>query len=158
MSMLETLLEPERRAKAAEDQVKLREKHGGRVVPNDPAIAAFYWGQRRERSALDALAEDRLQEWVLSQLAEGLAAQACYVEAAEVAANPKLKSRYQERARALKMLGVRQCRCPSIQLLPDPEDAKGRSLSNPRDIERVYDGERIIVITRCSFCKAISAR
>lgn len=156
--MLDTLLDPERRAKAAEDQVKLRVKHGGRVVSSDPAIATFYWGQQREQSALAALERNPLQEWVLSQLAEGLAAQARYAEAAGVVPQPGDRRNYEERAAALDALGKRLCRCPSIQILPDPSDAKGRSFTNPRDIQRVYDGDKVIVLARCSFCKIITAR
>lgn len=158
MSMLETLLDPERRRKAKEDQDELREKHGGRVVKDDPAIATFYWGQQREQSALAMLDHDSTHGWVLKQLAEGLAAQARYAEAADVTSDPALKTGYEQRAAALDAAGTRICDCPSIQLLPDPNDAKGRAFDNPRDIERVFDGERIITITRCSFCKTISAR
>lgn len=158
MSMLYTLLDPERRAKAALDQVKLRARHSGRVVAHDPAIATFYWGQQREQTALTSLELNPLQEWVLSQLAEGLAAQARYAEAAAVAPNATHRQNYNERAMALEFIGDRLCQCPSFQLFPDPNDAKGHSFVNPRDIERVFDGDKIITLMRCSFCKVITAR
>lgn len=160
MAMLEVLLGPERRAAALEYQEKLREKFGDRVVI-DPAERKFLWGQQLERLALDQLESDDFSDrgkHVLDQLSEGCAAQARFDEAADLAQDSLRKKYYQACAAAVERFGTSLCQCPPTKIYPDGRNAKGRSIPSAREIERVFDGERQITLTRCLHCETISAR
>src|SRR6185369_16868987 len=103
MSMLETLLDPQRRKKAAEDQARLREIKGSRVA-RDAAQHNRLYGFAREHLALqqlDRLGDGNADQTLYEQLAEGLALQGHFEEAAAVAPEGARKEAYQAKATAV---------------------------------------------------------
>ncbi len=159
MELLDVLLEPERRAKAAKEQEQLREKNQHRIV-TDPALVTFYWGQNLERTALNQIESndfsDRGQQ-ALGQLSDALAAQARFSEAADLTQSDAQKKDYHAKALALEHVGERQCQCAPEKVYPKPGDAKGHRIESLRDIQRVSDGQRVYRLRSCLHCGAISA-
>lgn len=157
--MLDVLLDPVRRQKAADDQIKLREKHGHRV-PNDPALVHYFWGCAREDQALASLQPDDFQadqSFFLNQLAEGYAAQCRFAEAAAATKSDAHRTDYLEKAKAVEGLGSIRCDCPPTLNHRLPNDAKGLNVSSQKPVERLHDGEKLIVLNRCLHCGTISA-
>lgn len=157
--MLDVLLAPESRQKAAEEQEQLRELHGARVV-TDAARVTFYWGKQLENSVLQQLQPDDFSEngkHLLTRLSDAYAAQARFDEAAEFAASDEQKETYRKYAVAIAHAGERQCNCPSVIKYPLKDNAKGVQLESLGDVLRVSDGERVFTLRRCRHCGAISA-
>lgn len=167
MSMLDTLLDPSRRAEAARDQEKAREEFGHQVNRH-PALIEYLHGLTREQHALQALesiyalSEDERDSStltiLLSRLAEGYGLQARFKEAADVAPDGAHKTQYEAWAQALGSIGVRRCNCPPAVNQRSPNDAKGQNFPTSTVIKEVSDGKRVIALTRCSLCYVISAR
>lgn len=160
MDMLDVLLDPSRRAKAAEEQESLREKHGRRVV-TDPALATFFWGVGIERTVLEQLQSDDFSEEgarLLKQLADAYAAQARFDEAAALVQDDTARqARYLAYAAAIHNIGTRQCNCPATITYPNPHDAKGHVIDSLRDVLRASDGEHVFALFQCRHCDAVSA-
>jgi len=174
MSTLESIInDPERRATAAAQQAKLRAELGHRLAQN-PAQAQFLWGQAREQQTLDQLsaltAEDapEMGEAALRgrtielyrQLAEGYAAQGRYadaVAASEAGQDGERRAEYEARRDAVESISQARCEHPAEVVEPSPTDAKGFKRKVRTEIERVYDGGRVIAFLRCSECRAVSA-
>lgn len=147
MSMLETLLDPQRRKKAAEDQDRLREVMGPRLARN-AAQHNFLYGFARERLALEQLerlgdghADPKLYE----QLAEGLALQGNFEAAAAIAPEGERKKFYQEKVEAVAR--VNEDRCVCLGKVSGAQIAAGK----------VFTGKVTIQFTRCQWCGAVSA-
>lgn len=173
MTILELVNMPERRAEAQRVQAELREKHGHRLAQH-PAQANHLWGQAREQAALDqltALEEGGAQQAgeialhsrrveLYRQLAEGLAAQGSFAEAAMTAregGDAARETEYAARRDALEHLGEPRCEHPEETTERSPTDAKGVTRKTRTEIERVFDGEKVIAFFRCGACRAISA-
>lgn len=157
--MLDVLLDPDRRRKAAVDQSKLREKHGHRV-PNDPALIHYLWGCAREKAALALIQPDDFQtdqSLALNQLAEAYAAQARFAEAAATTRSAAHKADYLQKANAVANIDQRLCGCADSFNHRVPDDAKGFNVPSQKPIERVHDGEDLIVLSRCLHCQTITA-
>lgn len=156
--MLDILLNPERRQKAAEDQAKARDKFGHRII-TDPARSRYFVGQAREQSILAALEgvtdNDQRAHW-LNQLAEAYAMQGRFTEAAEIVQRPEHKAEYEAKAKAVLNMG-RKCDCPDTIHFPLPNDAKGRIEPSQSEVIRIFDGIKTIIFRRCAYCKMISA-
>ena len=148
--MLEALLDPERRKKAAEDQARLKQLMGHRVARH-PAQANHLYGVARERLALeqiDRLANDADQTLVAplyEQLAEGLALQGNLEAAAEIAPEGPRKENYAAKVKAIAHIGESLCVCA------------GKVDGAQLPAGRVWTGKVTIQFTRCQWCGAISA-
>lgn len=163
--MLDTLLEPERRAEAHRAQAALRERMGDRVNRH-PAQIQYLFGCAGEQQAMVNL--ERLYQagepdaatlsLLLTRLAGAYALQARFEEAANIEERAADKAAHQARAQAVATIGVRQCGCPPAVNRPWPGDAKGKNFPTQTVCEEVFDGKRIIDLTRCSVCRTISAR
>jgi hypothetical protein len=157
MSLIETLLDPVRRAKAAEHQVKLAEVMGHRVARR-PGQANYLYGVARVAAALELLAtEDPVPgsercTQLLDQLAEGLALQSQFELAISLAPDGPRKDQYQLKAIAVSHVGEQQCQCPVTRTTEaGPEE------STQLTAEKTWNGKVTIVFTRCLICNALSA-
>lgn len=156
MDMLQQLLDPERRAKAAKDQAELKQVMGHRVARR-PGQANYLFGVARERMALNQLTvvgnlDDESRDALLSQLAEGLALQAKFEAAAQVAPEGDHKQEYFAKAEAIARVNEQQCACPVLQDAGD-----GGKEATQLSSEKAWNGKLTISFTRCKICKAISA-
>jgi hypothetical protein len=179
MSMLGTLLEPGRREKAAEDQLKLSQVMGPRVA-RLPAQSKYLYGVARERIALDQIgqvegADASTQPALFNQLAEGLALQAKFEAAAAVAPEGAHKDEYLAKAAAVALINEQQCEHeasrPIVSLGPraglsaealreHPDAAPAvaaRQEATQLLMEKIFNGKVVITFTRCIICGAISA-
>lgn len=160
MGLLEVIDTPERREQSRRQQEKLREKFGARLAQRT-AESNYLYGLAREQQALDqlrAVAGDAEKEARLfDQLAEGLALQARFAEAADLAQSPGYKAEYRAKAEALTQIGV-NCQCPRSVVTPSPVDAKGVTTPAQQALDRVYDGRAEIAFYKCLLCKTISAQ
>ena len=138
--MLDTLLDPVRRAKAAEDQEKLRAVMGRRVN-KDPIAAKFLFGQAREHMALDQLARSQT-DVLLAQLADGLFLQGKFDGAVEMAPEGDRKEEYKLQAKAVAHVNEPQCEHPT---------------DRQHTTEKIFNGKTTISFTKCLDCSAISA-
>lgn len=156
--MLDILLNPERRQKAAEDQAKARTKFGHRII-TDPAQSRYFVGQAREQSILAALEgvtdNDQKAHW-LNQLAEAYAMQGRFTEAADVVQSPAHKADFEAKAEAVSNMGKR-CDCSDTIHFPLRNDAKGRIEPSQSEIKRVWNGKELTIFRRCAYCQTISA-
>src|SRR5690349_7280799 len=144
MSMLDTLLDPERRAKAKEDQEKLKKVWGHRLAKS-PAHANFLHGMAREQMALDQLGVNQNPDdakILMSRLAEGLAMQGKFSDTVELEQDPERKTHYQAQLRAVENVGEQQCEHP---------------IAKQHKSESIWNGKVLILFTRCYVCGAISA-
>lgn len=160
MSMLQTLLDPERRKKAAEDQAKLRATMGQHVARN-PAQANYLYGLARERMALDQLGalsdftdlSDTHVEHLRAQLAEGLAFQGQFDKALGIASDTdKRRATYAAKQAAIERVGEIICGHPLTRRNADDLEESLHVL-----IQKVWNGKVEIVFTRCLECNTISA-
>lgn len=176
MTMLDTLLEPARRQKAAEDQAKLAAVMGSRIA-RMPAQAKYFYGVARERIALDQIGQSanaEAQPELFLLLAEGLALQGQFQTAADIAPEGDHKKEYQAKATAVEHINEQQCPDPlsrpmdldaraglSAEALREhPEAAAGvaaRQEATQLLMEKIFNGKVVITFTRCLVCKAISA-
>ncbi len=158
MSMLDTLLDPQRRKKAAEDQEKLKATMGHRVA-RLPAQRNYLYGVARERMALDQLGSfselpDSTDDHFLqlrAQLAEGLALQGLFDAAAEIAPEGPAQKEYEERAKAVMRVGEQGCDHP----LTREHDGVEEQTQLP--VQKIWNGKVEILFTRCLICSAVSA-
>lgn len=153
MSMLETLLDPQRRHKAAEVQVRLKEVMGHRVA-RDAAQRNYLYGFAREQMALEQL--ERLgnanaDQSLYEQLAEGLALQGNFEAAAAIAPEGPRKDAYKAKANAVANVGEQQCGCPASH------QVNGQEQSTQLAASKVFTGKVSIQFTRCLECGAVSA-
>lgn len=157
--MYEALMSPARREKAAQDQAELRKTLGHRVV-SDPLIAKYLNGQAREEVALRSLDSKALtpvqRDHLLNQLAWALSAQGKFLEAAEVCPEERVAVGFAARAAAVQRIG-QTCDCPERVHYPVQGNAKGFNPLARSEIERVWNGEQVIVLYRCVLCRGISA-
>lgn len=164
MTMLTTLLAPESREKAAAGQVRLRERSGARVAEH-PAHVKYYFGLSLEEKTLARLqivgnveSPDKQQvDLLLNRIAEAYACQARYEEAAAATQSADHQTEYKKKAQAVGAIGSRQCDCPLVSIVPSKKDAKGERLENLQKIEEVFNGDRIISLSRCRLCGSYSA-
>ncbi len=175
MSLLDTLLDPERRKRAQEDQTKLAAVMGPRVM-RQPALAKYFYGLARERMALDQLAhvgggDVHSNPDIFNLLAEGLALQGKFESAAEVAPEGAHKEEYLAKARAIGSINEQQCEDPLSRPVennglsaaarnehPGAEaGVKARQEATQLPMEKIWNGKQIITFTRCLICGAISA-
>lgn len=159
--MLELLLTPERREKAAETQILRREQMGHRLLM-DPARIKFAWGVQRELHAthqLQALqssgANPEQEGQFREQLAEGKAAQGQFAEAASLSQDADRGAEYQARADALRHPG-RRCTCPDTILQRQAGSAKGRATPTQNPVEVVWTGSGNLTFLLCSQCSILS--
>jgi hypothetical protein len=176
MPMLDTLLDPERRQKAQEDQVKLQALMGPRVM-RQPAQAKYLYGLARERMALDQLAEKGSgvtaedEPGLFLQLAEGLMLQGKFEAAAAAAPEGPHKQEFEAKLAAINSIDEQQCADPPTRQVPtdgisalakrehaDQVDAaQSRMEATQLPFEKVWNGKQTITFTRCLVCGAISA-
>lgn len=173
MSLLDTLLDPDRRQKAREEQVKLQALMGPRVM-RQPAQAKYLYGVARERMALDQLAQQgagEASQEVFLQLAEGLMLQGKFEEAAQVAPEGLHKREFEQKAVAVSRVNDQQCADPlkqSTQAHGISSQAQNehsgqvaaaiaRQEATQLPFEKIWNGKQIITFTRCLICGAISA-
>lgn len=164
MSMLETLLKPERRQKAAEDQEALRQVMGHRV-PRQPEQANYLYGVARERMALDQLEhldlneESEKVENLLNQLAEGRALQADFEGATELAPEGEHKEQYRAKAKAVANINQQQCGHPLLRLTGYANGKPNKPVGESTQLksETAWNGKLTITFTRCLLCGSISA-
>lgn len=155
--MFDTLLDPERRQKAAEDQAKF-EAVLGRRVARQPGQVNYQFGLSRERAALDQLSllgPDANKETfpaLFAQLAEALALQAKYEDAIAVAPEGPHKEEYIAKAKAVEHVNEQQCNDPLSR-----DDGHGRQEATQLTSEKVFNGKVLITFTKCLECGAISA-
>lgn len=157
--MYEALIDPARRAKAAQDQSELRKTLGHRVV-SDPLIAKYLNGQAREEVALRALDSKALtpeqRDHLFNQLAWALSAQGKFLEAAEVCPEEQVAAGFAARAAAVQHIG-QTCDCMERAHYAVEGNAKGFNPLARTKIEKVWNGEQVIVLYRCVLCRGISA-
>lgn len=177
MTMLTALLDPERREKAARDQEKLRAILGPRVVRR-PAQAKYLYGMARERLALDQLslagdvADISSTPDLANQLAEGLALQCRFTEAAAIAASEPHAAEYKAKALAVEHVNEQMCADPPTQphgghhglsadaIANHPGEVAGvkaRQESTQLAFEELFNGKVTIRFTKCLLCGALSA-
>jgi hypothetical protein len=150
--MLEALLDPTRRAKAAADQEKRRETMG-HLVSRDPAVSNYNYGLARERFAL-SLPEGPARDAIL---VEAYALQGRYADAAKLA-DDRSHWQYGARMCALNGLNQRQCSCPDRTIETQAGNAKGQYVPTLTKIEKVFvRGEAVVTFYRCRLCGYISA-
>lgn len=160
MGLLEIISTPERREQARKEQIEAREKFGARLAKH-PAQANYLYGMAREQQALDQLAVlprdgGENEAHALNQLAEGLALQGRFEEAAEVCQSEPHKQEYLAKADALSRVGI-GCQCPPTIVSPSPRDAKGTTSQAQPATDEVYDGTAVIQITKCTLCGTVAA-
>lgn len=148
MSLLEIIRDPARRAHAAAEQDEERARRGR---ARTPAEANYHFGLARASLALQA------EEVDPDFLAEGLALQGRFREAAGLATDEARRAEYEARAVALENAGVRLCGCGEVHVAPSRMDARGERTPMHHPVEDVHDGERTFRLYRCRGCGAISA-
>jgi hypothetical protein len=165
MTLFEQLFTPERRAENERKQAALREKYGHKLEQN-PAQANYVYGLAREQMVLDQLeairegtleADDERQQQLYTQLAEGLALQGRFEEAAAITFSAPHKEEYRRKAQALSAAGVPACTCPREVTEASPTDAKGTTRPAQVQFEEVWDGERMVAFVRCLLCGGVGA-
>lgn len=175
MSLLDTLLDPERRQRAQEDQAKLESVMGPRVM-RQPPQAKYLYGLARERMALDQIAQvtgsdAQSHPEIFNLLAEGLALQGKFAAAAEVAPDGVHKHEYLAKASAVEKINEQQCSDPLKRPIeshglsaaarnehPGAEaGVKARQEATQLPMEKIWNGKQIITFTRCLICGSISA-
>lgn len=161
MKTLKDFLKPDARERETARQERLRERYQGRLAQT-PAHANHQFGVTRADAALaqiEAAKGAPVPEAVYEQLAEGLALQGRFNEAAQVAPAGARKDDYTRKAEALERRNRRGCDCPDTIRTPGGRDAKG---SDPRPARRpvveAFDGRRFITIQRCDACGALWAQ
>lgn len=167
MDIIDFIKDPERLAASKKFQDEEREKRGY-LVNHDPARAKYMFGVNRERMVMDQFKaieseppSDELfarRLTLLNQLAEGLALQCKYEDAAQVAVDADMQAKYAQRAAAIRSLGVKRCLCPPVIVRPSRTDAKGEQVQTERTIDVMFNGEKVITISRCENCGLISAK
>lgn len=160
-NILALLNDPDRREKTAREQAANRERLGSRLA-SSPAQSNYLFGQAREQAALDQLEQipaltDEHRAALYNQLAEGMALQGRFEEAASICQSPPHKAEYLQKAEALRQQGVKACECPAQVIVASSTDAKGEKQETQRRIEEVFDGEKMVAFVRCDLCKGISA-
>lgn len=164
MSLLDTLLAPARRLEGAQEQDALREKMQSRL-PHRLSQSNYLYGLARESMALVGLEslhshgidDPSLLSPVLEQLAEGYALQSRFVEAATTATSASAQKEYAAKAEAVAAIGLRRCNCAPTVHYRLPSDAKGLTLPSLSETDKVWDGRREIVFSRCRLCGTLSA-
>lgn len=161
---VETLLTPERRQAAAEEQA-LRRVRLGHLVLSDPSQIKHRWGVERERSAvaqLQAISDSgrpdaQRETELLEQIAVGKAAQGLFHQAAALSQSPIAKAEYEAKAKAMQPPGMRQCSCPPTYAQKIPGQGKGRIEKSLLPVEYLWTGTQSILLTRCVLCGIYSA-
>lgn len=165
MGLLETISTPERREQAKREQEELREKFGHRLAQH-PAQANYLYGMAREQQALDQLQAiqdgrltntDERTKALYNQVAEALALQARFEEAATITESEPHRAEYLAKAAALTNVGV-GCQCPTTMTTPSPHDAKGVTSPARQRVQEVFDGRAIVTLTKCLICGAFAAQ
>jgi len=163
----ELLFTPERRAKAEAWQKTLRERLGANL-PKHQAEITYVLGVSRERMCVrQILALEQEPEagsvqghermmFLMNQLAEGLAMQARFREAAELTRSQPHREEYLRKAEALEARG-QDCRCPIEMTMPSAFDAKGVTLPARIKCEVIFDGEFLVTLSHCQFCGGLLA-
>src|SRR5262245_621005 len=162
----ELLFTPERRAKAEAWQKTLRERLGGNLSKHHAEINYVYGVNRERMVYLQIVALEESDDgsvinhermmFLLNQLAEGLALQGRFREAAELTRSQPHRQEYLRKAEALEELG-KDCGCPIEMTMPSAWDAKGVTLPNRTRAEIVFDGERFTTLSFCIFCGVLIA-
>jgi|SRR5580765_1999257 len=165
-SLRELVTNPERRAKAQAWQAELRQRFGP-SLNRHPAELAFVYGVDREKMVLgqlqafknlplDTPERQRHFEFWNNSLAEGLAMQGRFREAAAISCSEDHARTYTEKATALEAFG-QQCECPTTMVLPSARDAKGERVPARVKVESVFDGKNHISLSRCLHCAGLFA-
>ena len=139
MGLLEILLDPDRRAKAADEQAKLKQSIGTRLARSIPH-ANYVFGVARETLALERLQAGE-NDAAYDQLGEGLALQARFTEATEAVRDIQRRELYAAKAAAIERIGELSC------------THTGEHLPS----QRVWNGKQMIAFTRCVQCGALAA-
>lgn len=156
MDLLQFVMTPARRKKAAAYQEEQRELQGHRVNKH-PAVSRFLFGVNGERQALELLAANP-QPHLYEQLAESLSLQAKFARAERFSQDATRKAEYHLRALAMRRVGRKGCNCPDFTIQPSRIDAKGERVENVVQFDEIWDGEKLIKLSRCRLCKKVSAR
>lgn len=160
MGLLEVISTPERREEARRQQEMLRERYGSRLAQH-PAQSNYVYGLARMQSAFDQLGVEELESQqevhLLNQLAEGLALQGRFDEAASIVASEAHKAEYEAKASAMAQLGS-GCDCPLTVTKPSPRDAKGETSSTRQLVEEVFDGSAVVKFSKCLLCGTYAAQ
>jgi hypothetical protein len=158
-SLREIVMDPKRREQAREWQKELRARFGA-SLSRHPAELTYHRGVSRVEMALNVLSAAEVSEeyrtYLTNSLAEGLAMQGRFREAADTTLSAVHKAEYEAKAKALEALGT-DCECPLEVVLPSPVDAKGTRIPARVKTERVFDGKNTITLTRCIICGGIVA-
>lgn len=155
-SILDAVSTPEARQAAAETQSLRREKLG-KSLSQTPAQANFRFAQARLESLQHQLKAATFGDRVYQAIAECYAIQGHFDDAAETLPEGPQRTLYEAKGAAVRNLDVQRCACPPTVRRASKTDAKGTEEATQRPVDDVWDGERNMVVTRCSLCGTFSA-
>lgn len=155
--MLKALLEEKRRAYGAKEQQERRELTGHKLARH-PAVANYNYGIARENFAhkqfLSCPPEQVKGNFAV--LAEALAMQGRFSQAAEQLDDGPLKKLYEAKAVAMAQVGTK-CSCPDSKLVSQPGNAIGKTVPSFEKFDEVYNGKMTVSFARCTLCGGIFA-